>query len=128
MKTVRETQKKYCSRAMMVSIFICLGFLLLGQKALGKGLVLGTIFSVVNFVLMGESLPMRIGKEKGRTFLVSLGSILIRYVLLAIPVIIAVKFETINLFTVVAGLFTVQIMIITEHVIKIFPNRRGQQI
>ena len=128
MKTVRETQKKYCSRAMMAAIFISLGFLLLGQKALSKGLILGAIFSVVNFVLMGETLPARIAKEKGKTFFISLGSIFFRYVLLAIPVVIAVKYDAYNLYTAVAGLFAVQFMILAEQVVKILPIRRKQQI
>jgi len=113
---------------MMVAIFICLGFLLLGQKSIGKGLILGTVFSVVNFVLMGEALPLRLGKEKGKTFLISLGSIFFRYVLLAIPVVIGIKYEAYNIYTVVAGLFAVQIMIIAEQVINILPNRRGEQV
>jgi len=128
METVRETQKKYCSRAMMMSIFISLVFFLLGQKPMGKGLILGTLFSVVNFVLMGETLPLRIGKEKGKTFLISLGSIFFRYILLAIPVVIAVKYEAYNIYTVVAGLFAVQFIIIIEHTIKILPFRRNQQV
>ena len=113
---------------MAVSIFICLGFILLGQKALGKGLILGAFFSVINFVLMGETLPARIAKEKGKTFFISLGSIFFRYIILAIPVVIAVKYETYHLITTVAGLFTVQFMILGEQVFKLLPIRGRQQI
>ena len=128
MKAIRETQKTYCSRAMMVSIFICLGFVLLGQKALGKGLLLGTVFSVINFVLMGETLPARIAKEKGKTFFISLGSIFFRYILLAIPVVIAVKYEAYHLITAISGLFAVQLMILFEQVVKLLPMRGKQQV
>ncbi|MBA3029457.1 MAG: ATP synthase subunit I [Desulfobacteraceae bacterium] len=128
MVAIRETQKKYCSRAMMVSIFISLGFILLGQKAIGKGLILGAVFSVVNFVLMGETLSARILKTKGKTFLISLGSIFFRYVLLAIPMVMAIKSETYNLFSVIAGLFSIQVMILIDHAVKFLPARQKQQV
>ena len=128
MKAIRETQKKYCSRAMMVSILICLGFFLLGQKAIGKGLILGSIFSVINFVVMGETLPARLAKEKKRTFFISLGSIFFRYMLLAIPIVVAIKYDTYNFYAAAAGLFAVQIVILFEPMIKLLPTRRRQQI
>ena len=56
MEGVREIQKKYCSRAMVVAIVGGMILILVGHKALGKGLVLGTIFSVLNFIVMGECL------------------------------------------------------------------------
>ena len=46
MDPVRQTQKKYCSRAMTLAILISLGFILAGYKPIGKGLVLGTFFSI----------------------------------------------------------------------------------
>ncbi len=82
---------------------------------MGKGLVLGTIFSVLNFVLMGESLPYRLGKTKRKTFFVSLGSIYFRYIFLAIPLIIAIKSEEFNLFSVIVGVFAVQMVLLAEH-------------
>jgi len=75
MEAVRETQKKYCSRAMITAIVAACVFILAGQKGIGKGLVLGTLFSVFNFILMAATLPMRIGKSKGLTYMLSLGSV-----------------------------------------------------
>ncbi len=108
----------------MVCIFISLGFILLGEKTIGKGLILGSIFSVINFVLMGETLPARLAKEKGKTFFIGLGSILFRYVLLAIPVVVAVKSDTFNLYAAAAGLFAVQLVIIAEHAAMLLPIKR----
>ena len=51
---------------MIAAIIIGLVFIIAGQKPLGKGLILGTIFSVINFILIGETLPLRIGKTKGK--------------------------------------------------------------
>ena len=128
MTVLRETQKKYCSRAMAASVFISLVFILLDHKAIGKGLVFGTIFSVVNFVLMAETLPARIGQKKRKTFLLSLGSIFSRFMILAIPVFVAIKFDGFNFPATVAGLFAVQIMIFFEHLAKLFVIRSKKQI
>jgi len=72
MESVKQTQKKYGTRAIWIAIIIGFCFFLAGHKPVGKGLVLGTIFSVINFVLIGQTLPLRIGKSKGKTSLNSL--------------------------------------------------------
>jgi hypothetical protein len=128
METVRQLQKKYCSRAMVAAIFVGLFIILAGQKSIGKGLVLGTIFSVVNFVLIGQSLPHRIGKTKGKTFFLSLGSIFFRYTLMAFPIFLAIKYEQFNLVSVVFGLFFVQILILGDNFLSFISSTRGKQV
>jgi hypothetical protein len=115
METLRQIQKKYCSTAITVAIFGGLIFILAGQKPIGKGLVLGSVFSIVNFILMGETLPLRIGKSKGKNFMLALGSIYFRYIILAIPLIMAIKFDQLNLFAAIVGIFLVQIVILGDH-------------
>lgn len=124
MESVRQTQKKYGSRAMTISMIAGFFFILAGQKPIAKGLILGTIFSVINFILIGEILPMRMGKSKGKTFLLSAGSIIFRYVLMAIPLIIAVKFEQFNLFAAIFGIFMIQLVILADHLIRIIWSTR----
>lgn len=117
MEPVRETQKKYCSLAMSAAILIGLVMILAGQKPAGKGLILGTLFSVVNFILMGETLPSKMGKSKPKTFFFSLGSILARYLLMAVPLFLAIKMDQFNLVASVCGLFMVQLMILADHLV-----------
>jgi hypothetical protein len=119
MDTVRQTQKKYCSRAMMLAILVGFGCILCGYKPIGKGLVLGAVFSVINFVLMGETLSAKLGHAKKKTFLMALGSIFFRYVLLAAPLFIGIKFDPFNFFAVIAGLFSVQLVILFDHLINL---------
>ncbi len=128
MESIRETQKKYCSRALMLSIIICVFCIAGNQVAIGKGLILGTVFSIVNFVLMGEALPHKLGKSKKKTFVISLGSIYFRYLILAIPVVVAIKFDQFNLFSAIAGIFTVQIVILGDHLLTFFANLRRKKI
>ena len=117
MGSVKETQKKYCSLAMSAAILVGLVMILAGQKPVGKGLILGTLFSVVNFILMGETLPIGIGKSRPKTFFFSLGSILVRYLLMAIPLFLAIKMDQFNLVASICGLFMVQLMILADHLI-----------
>jgi len=127
MEAVRQTQKKYCSGAITVAIFAGLLFIQSGQEPVGKGLILGTIFSIVNFIIMGETLPYRIGKSKRKTFLLALGSIYGRYIILAIPLIMAIKFEQFNLFAVIIGIFMIQLFIIADHLWRYIASTRKKQ-
>ncbi len=95
-----------------------------GQEPVGKGFLLGTVFSIVNFVLMGETIPLRLGNTKRKTFLVALGSIYFRYIILAIPLIMAIKFEQFSLFAVIIGLFLVQLLIIADHLLSYITSTR----
>lgn len=127
MESIRETQKKYSTRAITAAIFIGFLFIIAGQKPVGKGLILGTIFSIINFIIMGETLPLRIGKAKNKTFLLSLSSIFLRYILLAVPLIIAVKFEEYNFISVIFGIFMIQLFIIADHFASFITATRKKQ-
>jgi asparagine N-glycosylation enzyme membrane subunit Stt3 len=128
MEALRKTQKKHCSRAITAAIFVGLIFILIGHISVGKGLILGTIFSIINFILMGETLPLKLNKSKRKTFLISTGSILFRYMILAVPLIMALKFEQYNILSVVIGIFLVQIFILAENFLIIFSSARGKQV
>jgi hypothetical protein len=124
MESIKATQKKYGSRAIWLAIFIGLCFFLAGQKPVGKGLILGTIFSVVNFVLIGSALPLRIGKSKRKTFILSLSSIFFRFFLMALPIIVAIKFEQFNLVAAIAGLFMIQFVILADQFVILISSGR----
>jgi len=128
MDTIRETQKKYCSRAMLAAIFVGLVFILTDQSAVGKGLILGTFFSIINFILLGEAIPLKAGKSRGKSFFFSLGSIFFRFALMAIPLIIAIKSIKFNLFAVIGGIFMVQIIILADHIVQILFSTRSNQV
>ena len=123
MEAIRQTQKKYCSSALGFAIIAGFVFYLAGRLPVCKGLVLGTLFSVFNFILMGESLPMRINRTKGKAFFIALGSIFFRYFLLAIPIVISVKYKQFDLVAVIVGIFMVQLTLLADHVSEILFSR-----
>ena len=120
---IADTQKRYGTTSMMAAIFVGIVFILLGHKAQAKGLILGSIFSVLNFVLMGEILPLMVGSSRKRSSFVSFGSVAVRYGLLAVPLILALKMERLDFTATVFGLFMVQIVIMGDHLIKRFHGR-----
>ncbi len=111
---------------MWTAIIIGICFFLAGQKPVGKGIILGTVFSVVNFVLIGKALPLKIDQTKRKTFLLSLGSIFFRYLLMAVPIVVAAKFEQFNLVAAVVGLFMIQIVILADHLKKLITSIRNK--
>ena len=128
MKTADHVQKKYSSLALIFSISVALLFILMGYKPVGKGLLLGAIFSVINFILMGKSIALSFGRSKAKTVSFSMGSILVRYLLLAIPLIAAVKYEQFHLAATILGIFMIQLVIMAEHVFTRIPTIRKKQI
>ena len=126
MESVSQTQKKYGSRAMIVGIIAAFILILSGLKPVGKGLILGTIFSVINFVLIGQMLPWRISQTKRKTFFLALGSNFFRYALLAVPLILAVKFEQFDLPAAILGIFMIQFVILADYLLKLWSSRENQ--
>ncbi len=125
MEAIRQTQKKYCTRAMFTAIAIGGFLILIGQPQVGKGFILGTIFSVINFILIGETLPLRLGKTAGKTFLIAFGSIFIRFGLMAVPLVLAIKIDQFNIFSVILGIFAVQMVIMADNLFGMIASTRG---
>lgn len=128
MEAVKQAQKKITRLALTLSIIVGLVFILTGYKPVGKGLVLGAIFSVLNFIFMAKSIGFKFGRSKGQIFSISLGSIIFRYILLAIPLIAAVKFEQFNLIATIVGIFMIQLVILADHLLTFVPSGGGKSI
>lgn len=114
---------------MAAAIVFGVVLIMAGLKPIGKGLVLGTLFSAINFIMMAEFAPHRIGQTSRKGFALSLASIGLRYILLAFPLIIAVKFESFDLIGTVIGIFMIQLVILFDHLLQRLPllgqNRIG---
>ncbi len=128
MGALKQTQKKYTAKTLALAGIIALFFVLMGQKPVAKGLIMGAFFSVLNFILMGKTITLKLGKSKRKTFSISMGSIILRYLLLAIPLIAALKFEQLSLVAVILGIFMIQFVILAEHLLTLIPSLRKKQI
>ena len=112
--SLKATQKRYGFRALALAIGLALILLAAGYKPIAKGLLLGTLFSVVNFVLMGQLLPLRFGQSRRKAFTFSLLSIAVRYFFMAVPVVMAIRMTHFHLAATIVGLFAVQVVILFE--------------
>ncbi|BBO69981.1 hypothetical protein DSCA_39110 [Desulfosarcina alkanivorans] len=117
---VRELQKSYGTKAMALAIGIGLVFLIFGQKAVCRGLVLGALFSTINFVLMAQTLHLKLNHDRSKASLSALGNILFRYTFMAVPLFLAIKFPRFDLVATVTGLFMVQTVILADHLSRHF--------
>lgn len=117
LSAIRKTRQRYCTIALVMAVIAGAVLMLLGYPALGKGLILGALFSVLNFFLMALALPMRLGKGRGKTLFFSMVSIYLRYALLAIPLIWAFKQDVFAFSSAAAGLFMVQFAIMGDHLL-----------
>lgn len=116
-REVRDLQKRVCSWALSGTLIAAAVFLILGERAVAKGLVLGTCFSIVNFLLLASSIPMVLGQSRRRANVIGFGSMLARYAVLVVPLVIAVKSASFHFVAVVIGVFAVQIVILLDHVV-----------
>jgi hypothetical protein len=99
---------------MLVAIAGAVVLMLVGEKAIGKGLVLGTLFSAVNFVVMAQLLHRTLAGSRTRSTAAALGSILFRFSLMAVPLVISLRTDAIHLAGVVIGLFMVQLTLLFD--------------
>jgi len=112
-----QLQRRICSVTLKSALVLALFFLIIQENAIAKGLVLGTLSSIINFLLLGISIPMTLGHTRYRAGFIGLISIVARYALLAIPLIIGIKLDSFNFVAVVIGVFAVQIVTLIEHLV-----------
>lgn len=117
LSAMRKTRQRYGTIALVMAILAGAAMMLFGFPALGKGLILGALFSVLNFNIMALAIPGRIGKGRSKSFFYSMASIYLRYALLAIPLVWAFKQDAFAFSSAAAGLFMVQFTILGDHLL-----------
>lgn len=127
MEASRELQKKYGARVMFIAIVVWIVFYVLAMRPIGDGFLLGSLFSVINFALLGEALAKRLNLS-GRKLQVNIySSLVLRFIILAVPIYLGIKFDKFNLIAVLIGLFMIQIMILAQHfLMALFPKRDNE--
>lgn len=114
---VKKVRNRICSWTMLSGICLALFLILIHEKAIAKGLLLGTCFSCINFLILGRSIVMTIGHSHPRAGLIAFTSMLTRYIILAVPLIVAIKSTSFNLVASIIGIFAVQIVTLIYYVV-----------
>jgi len=107
-ETLRDIQKRYATRALYVALALGIGLMAAGFKPTGKGLILGALFSALNFWLMGAFLTRRGGAGA------RLAGVGLRMALMAVPLATAATLPSIDLWGVVPGLLSVPVLILLD--------------
>ncbi|MBN2063143.1 MAG: ATP synthase subunit I [Deltaproteobacteria bacterium] len=117
-KEISKIQKKYCSLAMIIVITVALVLILIGETPAGKGLVLGTLFSIFNFIIMGHLVSFKLTGSRAKASVFAFVSILLRFGLMALPLIFSMLSEAVHFAGVAIGLFMIQLTILLDQVIR----------
>jgi hypothetical protein len=123
----REAQKKYCSRAFAAALVIGGSLIFAGHPSLGKGLIAGALCSIINFILIAQSLPYKLGKNRSRASVAALASIVLRFSLMAAPLVLAFKYHLFQPLAVAVGLFFIQIVIFLDHLVLALKPSTGKE-
>ena len=94
---------------------------------LGIAIVIAVLIVVAGLVIYPIRRIIR-RRSKAKTISLSMGSIFIRYLLLAVPLVAAIKYEQFNLVATILGIFMIQLVILAEHVLTLIPAMRKKQI
>ena len=124
-KDLEITPRKICTWAITYATAIAVICLLFQQTAFAKGLIIGAVFSVINFVLLGQTIPLTLFKSRAKAGMIGFSSILGRYVLLAVPLVIGIKLPSFSFVAVVIGVFSIQITTLVSYFL-IGPLLRGK--
>ncbi len=127
MDQVRELRKRYCSRAGVLAVLVGATLIALDMVPIGKGFILGTLVSIVNFNLMSMALPRAVTAQGRGVFFSNLGSIVLRYFLMGIALFVGIKFDDYDFFSVAGGLFSVQLVIVADHMVALIKNKKDTQ-
>ncbi len=125
MDDVRDLRKKYCPAALFIAIMAAMIMIFVGHRELARGLILGTLFSIINFVLMGMSIQLRIQKTRRSGTIIALLLVLMRIGFLAVPLVVALSYDKFHVVATIAGLFMVQAVILGDALRKMVASGQG---
>ena len=116
-REVSEVKKRICIKVLILTLVVAVFFFILNERTIVKGLALGSLFSIINFLLLGESIPLALGHTRVKAGVIGLTSMVIRFLVLTFPLLVGLKSPSFNFAAVVAGIFSVQIVTLVEYII-----------
>ena len=125
MESIKQLQRRYCGGALTLAVALSAGCYLAGWPAMTRGLIVGSLFSALNFALLGKTMVRKLTDPRRGGGLITLAAQLGRYLLWAVPVIIAVKLPPVDLPATIAGLFMVPLFIIADSVFNLLRGNKS---
>ncbi len=112
MENILKFKKAIVYQILITAAVFAAGALIFNQMPAAKGFVLGSLFSLINFLFMVRHTPNRLGKERKAATVHSGLSLVFRLGILAVPLYLAIRRPEINLVFTIIGIFNLQISII----------------
>ena len=125
MESIRQLQRRYCGGALTVAVALSVGCYLAGWPAMTRGLIVGSLFSALNFALLGKTMMRKLTDPRPGGGLITLVAQLGRYLLWAVPVVVAVKLPPVDLPATIAGFFMVPLFIIADSVCNLLRGNKS---
>jgi hypothetical protein len=105
-------KKRIVLQILITAAAVAVGGLLVGRPPIAKGFVLGSLFSVANFLMMARHAVKGLGDSQGRATARRLFSLGLRMGILALPIYLAFRIPEIDLLFTILGVFNLQVSII----------------
>jgi hypothetical protein len=105
-------KKRIVLQILITAAIVAVGALVIGQESAAKGFVLGSLFSVANFLMMARHAVNGLGESQGRATARRLFSLGLRMGILALPIYLAFRIPELDLLFTVLGVFNLQVSII----------------
>ena len=97
---------------LITAALVAAGALAFGYQAAAKGFVLGSLASVVNFLIMVRQAPKKLGQSRNKATAQSLAGLGLRMVILAAPLAAAFKIPGFSVIWTALGIFNLQFSIV----------------
>lgn len=118
MENLTSFKKAICLQILITAAVVATFLTALGYFTAAKGLVLGSLFSLANFLVMSHLLLRRLGKTKRGASIEGGFSMLMRMVIMGAPIYIAyTKPDAYNLVWTIVGIFNLQASILIRSLI-----------
>jgi len=111
MEQLGSFKKTIVFQILVTAVLVSAAAVFLGFVSVAKGFALGSIFSLVNFLIMVQQAPKRLGKKTGRAGWENFMGLLLRMIILGLPLFLAIRFPAFNLIATVVGIFNLQLSI-----------------
>jgi hypothetical protein len=105
-------KKRIVLQILITAAIVAVGGLFVGRPAIAKGFVLGSLFSVANFLMMARHAVNGLGESQGKATAKRLFSLGLRMGILALPIYAAFRISELDLLFTILGVFNLQVSII----------------
>ena len=112
MEQLNTFKKVITFQILVLAGLVAMVGLLFGYPAVAKGFVLGSLFSLLNFLVMARGTARRLGQSRGRATASSGANLVVRLALMAAPLYLAITMPQFNIVATAAGLFNLQLSIV----------------